>query len=210
MIKIATQATDSPLTSQSKWWGEPDMPSSLDWPEVTVIDDDGTEYGDPLTFICQIRCDELAPLDAEGLLPHEGMLYFFAALDYFLGDIDTPVYPGMGEWKECYFRVLYSPTCDELNTHHLNYPDGTPATMPAEKITFSHTTALDDGLRLLGRPYLDEVSEAMPNMLSLLQIDENDGWELVFHDCGMLNFLISPDDLAQRRWDKVRCYLHSF
>ena len=30
-----------------------------------------------------------------------------------------------------------------------------------------------------------------------------------FFDCGMLNFLISPADLAARRWDGVRCYLHS-
>ncbi len=210
MIKIETHPADSPLTGQSKWWGLPDMPENLDWPEVTVVDEDGEEYGDPLTFICQLRCDELAPFDPEGLLPHEGMLYFFAALDYFLGDLDTPSYPGMGAWQKRFFSVLYSPTCNDLHTHQLNYPDGTPATLPAEAITFAPGKGTEDGLRLLGLPYFIEVSEAMPDMISLLQIDESDRWNLTFHDSGMLNFLIRPDDLSQQRWDRVTAYLHSF
>jgi len=50
----------------------------------------------------------------------------------------------------------------------------------------------------------------MPGYLSLLQIDESDRWDLVFHDCGTLNFLIRPDDLLKRRWDQTQCYLFSF
>ena len=59
-------------------------------------------------------------------------------------------------------------------------------------------------------PYIDEVREAMPGMLSLLQIDESDDWNLRFYDCGMLNFLISKDDLLNRRWQYTKCYLFSF
>jgi uncharacterized protein YwqG len=210
MIRITTNPADGPLFGQSKWWGEPDMPADLDWPEVTVEDEDGEAYDDPLTFVCQIRCADIAPLDPEGLLPHEGMLYFFAALDYFLGDMDTPSYPGMGTWPQQYAQVLYAPSTDELHTHELRYPDNTPATMPAEAISFSACDNRSDGLRLLGHPYIDEVGEAMPGRLSLLQIDEDDRWNLVFHDCGTLNFLISPDDLRQLRFDKACCYLHSF
>lgn len=45
MIKIETHPTESPLTGQSKWWGEPDMPEEFDWPEVTVTDEAGeTEW----------------------------------------------------------------------------------------------------------------------------------------------------------------------
>lgn len=160
MIRIETHPTDSPLTGQSKWWGEPDMPETLDWPSVKVTDEDGETYDDPLTFICQIRCEDICPMDSDNLLPHEGILYFFAALDYFLGDIETPTYPGMGEWQRDYFRVLYSPTCDDLHTHHVNFPDGTPATMPAEAITFSKGDASDDGLKLLGNPYIEEVTSS--------------------------------------------------
>jgi len=236
MIRIETYPADNPLTGQSKWWGEPDMPDGLEYPELTVTDDDGEQWTDPLTFVCQIRCGDMAVYDTEGLLPHEGMLYFFAALDYFLGDIDTPTYPGMGLWQKDYFRVLYSPTCDNLHTHHIVDEEGLPATRSAEALTFkavdavdadlksaSHESGIlnplqqvlnplqgDDGIRLLGFPYIEEVREQTPGMLSLLQIDECDRWNLVFHDCGMLNFLIRPDHLQAGRWDKVECCLFSF
>lgn len=186
------------------------MPEWLDYPELTVAGDDGEQWNEPLTFICQIRCEELAIFDTEGLLPHEGMLYFFAALDYFLGDIDTPTYPGMGRWQRECFRVLYSPTCHDLHTHHIVDEDGKSATLPAEAVTFSHSNEDADGLRLLGLPFIEEVRESMPAMLSLLQIDESDRWGLTFHDCGMLNILVRPDDLRERRWDKAECFLFSF
>ena len=209
MIRIETHPADNPLTGQSKWWGEPDMPDDLDYPELTVSED-GDNWYDPLTFICQIRCKELAPFDSEGLLPHEGLLYFFAALDYFLGDIDALSYPGMGSWQPEYFRVLYSPTCEALHTHHIVHEDGTPATLPAEALILSSCDENGDGLRLLGLPYIEDVREDMPGMLSLLQVDENDRWGLTFHDCGTLNFLLTPDNLRARRWDKTHCYLFSF
>lgn len=210
MIKISTQPTDNPLFGQSKWWGQPDMPEELDYPEITLVDDDGEEYQDPLTFVCQLRCEDFASLDPEGLLPHEGMLYFFAALDYWLGDYDTPAHPGLGLWPKKYYKVLYSPSCNDLHTHSIVYDDGTPVGLPAEAIEFSRCDKADDGLRLLGKPYLEEVCEQQPDMISLLQVDENDSWHLVFYDCGMLNFLISPEHLRTRQWDKVKCYLFSF
>ncbi len=210
MIKIETQPADSPLTGQSKWWGEPDMPDDLDYPEVLVTADDGDNWQDPLTFVCQIRCEDIAALDPEGVLPHEGMLYFFAALDYFLGDIGALSYPGMGQWQQQYFRVLYAPSCDELHTHHIVNEDGTPATLPAEAITFTACDEHTDGIRMLGYPYIEEVREAMPAMLSLLQVDEDDRWNLTFHDCGTLNFMIHPRHLKERRWEKTACYLYSF
>ena len=218
MIRIVTHSADNPLFGQSKWWGQPDMPEELDYPEITLVDEDGEEYQDPLTFICQIRCEELAAFDPEGLLPHEGMLWFFAALDYFLGDIDSPAYPGMGDWQQKYFRVLYWPTVssDNLHTHSIVYDDGTPVGLPAEAIKFSAILNSQFSILnssetcLLGEPYLEEVREEKPGMISLLQIDEDDRWNLVFHDCGMLNFLITPDDLKARRWDKVQCHLFSF
>lgn len=209
MIKITTSPTEDPLFGQSKWWGEPDMPETMAYPEALVTED-GDSWQDPLTFVCQIRLEDIAALDPEGLLPHEGMLYFFAALDYFLGDIEAPSYPGMGPWQPQHFRVLYAPNCEALHTHYVLAADGTPANLPAEAITFTASDANDDGQRLLGLPYIEDVREAMPGMLSLLQVDEDDRWGLTFHDCGTLNFLIRPDDLKKRQWDKVACYLFSF
>ncbi len=210
MIKIETHATDGPLYGQSKWWGQPDMPEDMEYPEVTVVDADGEEYEEPLTFVCQIRCEDLVRYDREELLPDSGMLYFFAALDYFFGDFDAPLSPGMGLWQEKYYKVLYASSIEDLHTHKIVYEDGRPYGLPAEAITFSCCEQADYGIRMLGRPYLDEVYEEMPDMISLLQIDEDDRWRLVFYDCGMLNFLIKPRDLRERRWDKVRCHLFSF
>ena len=205
MITIKTEPSEDVLYGESKWWGFPDMPDGLDWPCVQA-EDEGEVFDDPLTFICQIKCADLAGLDPEGLLPHEGMLYFFGALDYFLGDLDAFTAPGMGEWRSDCFRVLYSPSCEGLNTHTLMYDEDTPACPAPERIVFGEG---DGYTRLLGEPYIEEVREAFPGYVSLLQIDENDDWDLRFFDCGMLNFMIKPADLAARRFDKVRVWLYS-
>ncbi len=235
-IQIKFGSAGGSLFGQSKWWGFPDMPEDLEYPEVPVreeyVDDDGRdavdEYDDPLTFICQIRCSDLAAVDPEGMLPHEGMLYFFAALDYFLGNLDAVVSPGLGEWEAPWFKVLWAPSCENLHTHSILYENGTEACLPAVPMAFGsgvgggsgeaadscgaagdscETTG--DGFQLLGRPFYDEVVQEMPGMINLLQIDENDDWNLRFFDCGMLNFIIAPADLAARRWSAVRCYLTS-
>ena len=207
MIGIRTEPAEGNLFGQSKWWGFPDLPEPLDWPSVPV-NDEGDEYDDPLTFVCQSRCEELAPFDPEGLLPHTGMLWFFAALDYFLGNLDAACCPGLGEWEAPYFRVLYASSCEVLHEHSLLYDDGTPAVLPAERLCFFPADG-DSYTRLLGAPFYEEISSEAPGMLSLLQIDENDDWGLRFFDSGMLNFMITPEDLAARRFSAVRAVLHS-
>ena len=84
-INIATTPSAENLVGKSHWWGAPDLPESITYPYEEVADADGTTYPEPLTFVCQIRCRDIAPLDADNLLPHTGMLYFFAPIDYFLG-----------------------------------------------------------------------------------------------------------------------------
>ena len=208
MIGIDTAPGTGALEGCSKWWGFPDLPEELDWPSVPV-NDDGDEYDDPLTFVCQLRCDELAPFDPEGLLPHEGMLYFFAALDYFLGNPDG-ICPGMGGWESPYFRVLYSSSRENLHQHTMFYEDGSPAVIPAEEVRFHRVGKGEDCYtRLLGYPFFEEVSDELPGMVSLLQVDENDDWGLRFFDSGMLNFMIDPEDLAARRFSAVKAWLHS-
>lgn len=208
MIRIISRPSSDGLYAQSKWWGFPDLPDNLDWPTVEASDE-GETFEDPLTFVCQIRCSDIAPLDPEGLLPHEGMLYFFAALDYFLGDLDAWTAPGMGEWPAECFRVLYSPTCEGLNTHTVFYDEEEtePAALPPEEIEFSQE---GEGYTwMLGEAFPEETREALPGLVNLLQIDGNDDWGLRFFDCGMLNFMIKPADLKARRFDKVRVWLYS-
>ena len=164
---------------------------------------------EPLTFLCQIRCEDIAEVDAEGLLPHEGMLYFFAAIDYFLG-LDSPIAPHIGEWDNVHVRVMYSPSCENLEPYEMHYEDGEDVFFPAVGMEFSTCPERMDSFKLLGRPYFDEICEQYPKHICLLQLDENDDWGLRFFDCGMLCLLITPDDLAHRRFERTFGYFHSF
>ncbi len=204
-IKIRFSESDDELFGQSKWWGAPDLPEDWDYPEMP--DEDGT----PLTFVCQIRCEDLAPYDPEGQLPHEGMLYFFAALDEYLMDegAECPFYNGIGEWDNKAFKVLYAPTSDNLSPYELTWDDGTPAYLPAEAINFTEGEPFSDDFRLLGMPYFQDVQRGYYDYINLLQIDENDDWGLRLYDCGMINFLIKPEDLKNRRFDKTVAYFES-
>ncbi len=56
----------------TKLGGAPDLPRSVRWPE-------GDEK--PLTFVLQVRLEEIVELDVDALLPHEGILYVFVAAD---------------------------------------------------------------------------------------------------------------------------------
>lgn len=84
----------------------------------------------------------------------------------------------------------------------------TPACLPAEYIGYDETDEEDYGHKLLGVPFFDEVRDEAPGYVSLLQIDEDDRWNLRFYDCGMMNFLMSREDLAARRFDNVKLYVH--
>lgn len=207
-IRISTKTAEGALTSKSHWWGFPDLPEGIDFPAMP--DDANKDNGggeDWLTFICQIRLEDIAPYDCENQLPHQGMLYFFASLDYFLGDLEA--YNGhIGFWPENTYKVIYSPKTNGLHTHKVVWEDGTDACLPAEAVSFEKTGVCDDNHKFLGLPFFEEVREEAPGYISLLQIDEDDRWGLRFYDCGMLNFLISQEDLAARRFDRVRVCLH--
>lgn len=65
----------------SKFGGCPDVPEHFVWPvfETATPEDDQVKPR-PLAFLAQFDCARLAPLDGEGLLPHEGVLSFFYEL----------------------------------------------------------------------------------------------------------------------------------
>lgn len=198
-VIITTAPTDKDLTGQSHWWGAPDLPEDIPYP-CHSAEEDGNEFPVPLTFICQIRCSDLSPADKDNLLPHRGMLYFFAPIDHFLGEYGT--------WQS--FRdapaVIYSPREEGLSPYEMHW-EGTEESVfrPAEAISLQYTEAQSlDGMLMLGTPYQDEIADSHPGCTVLLQIDEEDRWGLRFFDCGMYYFLIPTEDLAARRWNRVR------
>lgn len=199
-IKINIQPTTEDLTGQSHWWGFPDLPEALEWP--------CSNDGELLTFICQIRLDDIAGYDSAGILPHKGMLWFFAELDYFLGDLDAPC-EGTGDWSPGTFKVLYSEDCTDLCTHGYFREDGEPAVLTAEKIGYETVAETEFGFKLLGMPAMTEGYEnENEGLFSLLQIDEEERWGLRFFDCGTINFML-PTDRQKHDFSEASLCLHS-
>lgn len=206
-IRITTRPSNDNLYAQSHWWGSPDLPEGVDFPcsDDLGLDEQGAEA--TLLFLGQIRLEDIAKYDTECRLPHCGMLYFFADIDYFLGDDDAEC-EGLGQWpKEC-FRVLYASECDNLVTHRVVDECGNDIARPAEAIVFEACDDGDSGHRLLGRPFYNEYEE-YEHHISLLQLDESEEWGLRFFDMGMANFLILPDALSRRAFDETIFYVHS-
>ena len=198
-IKIDIRPSELDLAGKSHWWGFPDLPEAFDWP--------CNNDGDLLTFICQIYLEDIADLDMDDRLPHKGMLWFFADLDYFLGDIDAPC-GGSGEWDPGLFKVLYSEECSDLLTHEY-YWDGEEAVLAAEEMTFKTTSDTDFGFKLLGMPAMTEGYETEnEGLMSLLQLDEEERWGLRFFDCGTVNFMI-PTDRENDDFSNASFVLHT-
>lgn len=200
-IRLTVKETDRVLFCGSKWWGDPDMPEAMEYPMTE-------DY--PLTFVCQINCEDIAKFDPEGKLPHEGMLYFFAALDQWLG-YESPLENGIGEWPKGHFVVKYA---KEVNFETFRScimvdEDDNPITEPEREIVFSECADDADGIKLLGIPFYEEIRMEYPDMINLLQLDEDDELCMRFYDCGMVNLIMKESDLKFRNWKKTKAYLHS-
>lgn len=200
-IRLTVKETDRVLFCGSKWWGDPDMPEAMEYPMTE-------DY--PLTFVCQINCEDIAKFDPEGKLPHEGMLYFFAALDQWLG-YESPLENGIGEWPKGHFVVKYA---KEVNFETFRScimvdEDDNPITEPEREIEFSECADDADGIKLLGIPFYEEIRMEYPDMINLLQLDEDDELCMRFYDCGMVNLMMKESNLKFRNWKKTKAYLHS-
>lgn len=204
-IRISLSATESRLFCCSKWWGDPDMPKDMPYPMMKG--DDGEEY--PLTFVCQLDCADFAELDVDGVLPKEGMLYFFAALDEYLG-YDAPEHNGAGEWPKGAVLVKYAKQVnpETFESYIMVDDDDEPLTLPALKVEFSGCGAGDRGIRLLGG--LPDGVKA-DGACSLLVVDPSDALleGLVLPGEGLLDIIMSGDDLKYGNWKRAKGYLTS-
>ena len=198
-ILINLRETDEDLFLRSKWWGNPDLPEGVDVPDCS-------------TFVCQIRCDEIAAFDKENLLPHKGMLYFFAELDYFFGeDTYVPDWEDPEDLKVIYIEDIETPTFEEVVYVD---DDNNPIALDALAIELSKDEAYCDGNKLLGKPFdreWEDWNEPYAGWTELLQIvsDDYEDRSLNFMDWGSLHIIIDPEDLKNKNFDNVTAVICS-
>lgn len=203
-IKINLNKTERILFCGSKWWGDPDMPEDMQYPTVQVTEG-GETYDYPLTFVCQINCEDIAGLDPENRLPHEGMLYFFAAIDECLG-YETPYRTIIGEWPKGYAVVKYAKSInfETFQSCQLVGDENESLTEPELEMVFEECDDQADGIKLLGLPHGWDVSAVYPEHQNLLQISGCQEAGLNFGSGLSLNILMKDSDLKFGNWKRSK------
>ena len=198
-IRIHLQQSEAELFCSSKWWGDPDLPADMEYPTVEVTDEDGT-YDYPLTFVCQIDCEDIAPLDPEGRLPHQGMFYIFAGLDEYLEQFDSPFHNGPGPWPKKMVVVKYTKAInfETFRSAIMVDDEDQPLTQPALKMTFEPCEADAPCTRLL--------PAAPEGEFRLLEIVSGTAG-LQFPEGLSLKFCYAPADWAAGKWKLVKGFL---
>ena len=206
-IKLTLQHSERVLFCGSKWWGDPDMPENMQYPTIEVTED-GETFDYPLTFICQINCEDIAPFDPEGRLPHEGMLYFFAAMDKWLG-YDSPTQNDKGEWTRGHFVVKYAKAVNfETFQSCMLVDDEDQALTEREmEILFSNCEDDEKCIKLLGTPSSAQVAEKYAGLGNFLQIVRDTNLDVEFE--GELNLMIKESDLHFGIWKKGVAHLNA-
>ena len=209
MIKIHLQESEANLFCSSKWWGDPDLPADMEYPTVEVTDEDGA-YDYPLTFVCQIDCEDIAPLDPEGLLPHQGMFYVFAGLDEYLDQFESPFHNGPGPWPRKMVAVKYTKAInfETFRSAILVDDEDRPLTQPALKMTFEACEDDADCTRLLGIGPESLPAGSGDGLENFLQIVSGTAG-LHFPDNGVLKLLYRQSDLAAGKWKLVHAHMAS-
>ncbi|MBR5273725.1 MAG: DUF1963 domain-containing protein [Bacteroidales bacterium] len=201
-IKLTLEKTERILFCGSKWWGDPDMPENMQYPTMEV-NDEGETFDYPLTFVCQINCEDIAPYDKEGKLPHEGMLYFFAAIDDYIG-YESPVQNPTGEWPKGRLVVKYAKSInfETFQTCMLVGDEDEQLTEPELTITFSECEDSEKGIKMLAGCS----DENYPDHVSLLQLasDAIGGIELKDQT---INVLMKESDLKFGNWKRAKAVL---
>jgi uncharacterized protein YwqG len=205
-IRLKLEKTDRVLFCGSKWWGDPDMPEGMTYPTVQVTED-GETYDYPLTFICQINCEDIAPFDKEGRFPSDGMLYFFAAIDKWIG-YESPTSNDRGEWTKGHVAVKYAKSInfETFQSCMMVDDDGQSLTESELTVTFEECEDNAPGIKLLGVPASEDTKTKYEGYVNLLQIDNEEALAINFGKGSMLNILMKESDLKFGNWKRgVAC-----
>ena len=194
-IKLELKKTERILFCGSKWWGDPDMPENMQYPTME-INEDGETFDYPLTFVCQINCEDIAPFDKDGKLPHEGMLYFFAAIDDYLG-YESPVQNPDGEWPKGRVAIKYAKSInfETFQTCMLVGDEDEQLTEPELEIVFSECADDEDGIKML--------CNSLPECETLLKLvtDQTSGLTL---NGDSINIIMKESDLKFGNWKRAK------
>ena len=206
-IKLTLNKTERILFCGSKWWGDPDMPENMQYPTVEVTED-GETFDYPLTFICQINCEDIAAFDKEGKLPHEGMLYSFRPLDEWLG-YESPTSQGIGEWPKGHFVVKYAKSInfETFQTCMLVDDEDQQLTESELEIVFTECDDKEEGIKLLGTPSKESTGQEYADLGNLLQITSDSVGGMEFPQETVLNIMMKDSDLKFGNWKKTKAYL---
>ncbi len=195
----------------SRFWGNPSLPEDMEWPCYT--DDDGDELD--YVFVCQINLRELAPYDADHLLPSSGLLLFFARIDHYLGHFEYESVGGSISSKDA-VSIIYLPSTDGLVEKVLVDENDNPVSPEELQIAFTDDfdPIRDEDTCLFARPdhrQWETWDHPYEDWLILLQVDSFSGMDfnLNFMDFGVLDFLISPLDLRKADFSDVRAIVLS-
>lgn len=199
-IKLELKKTERILFCGSKWWGDPDMPENMQYPTIEVTEE-GEKFDYPLTFVCQINCEDIAPYDKENKLPHEGMLYFFAAIDDYIG-YESPVQNPDGEWPKGRISVKYAKSInfETFQTCMLVGDEDEQLTEPELEIVFSECGDDDPGIKMLCNDSIQ------PEHLTLMQMVSDTVSGLNLQD-KKISFIMKDSDLKFGNWKRAKAIL---
>ena len=217
-IRLERVGADEELElGASHFFGFPDVPRGFDFP----CTDDECD----LAFVAQLRLRDVpARTRAAAHLPDDGLLLFFADVDYCLGDSDADPPPTTLQPRDR-VRVVLVPA-DQLAPGTLLRgtivdADGNPCCLPAHRAVFVEGNNGDDDNdagaekhQLFGAPedmpYEDYDADAAGYRL-LLQVDSCEGPDFcaMFGDEGLYTFIIDPAALARLDFSGVRGWLAS-
>lgn len=195
----------------SRFWGNPSLPAGVNYPQY--IDDEGDEY--PYVFICQINLAELKAFCPENPLPAAGLLLFFAKIDHYLGQFAATDIIGGAISNPDAVKVIHIEDLSDLRELVLVDDDNQPLSPEEMEVTFSYEhEPLSDDHCLFARPdhrEWESWDHPFEQWQILLQIDSFSGMDfnLNFMDIGVLDFLISPEDLQNGDFSNVRAIVLS-
>lgn len=181
----------------SRFWGNAALPSPEAYP--FYIDCNGDEMA--YTFICQINLEDLPPSP----LPRKGLLLFFGKIGHYLGRFGEDYVGGsLGDAEAV--KVMYLSETEGLEEIVI-LDDDDVVLSPAE-LEIRLQKGDDDHALFAPAAHREWATWDAPfeDWQILLQVDSCLGvdFQLNFMDWGVLDILISPEDLKSANFDNVR------